>query len=217
MLKKWTLGIILLSTSLFSQAAVIYQTDITGADMAGIEVTVNFASGGSETQLWSVISTALGTTGNTIIDHEGFSGGVTGTGWSLTQSGFTLGEVDAGTFYGLWDFQNADDNVTSFVIDTNDTGVVFDTDFIALGGVDTNGSAQGRAFDTAASATGLYSDPVFEELYNILTIDLAVAGTDFTFMADTDLATEVPEPSTLFTFALGLIAFTSLRKKSLGK
>jgi len=29
--------------------------------------------------------------------------------------------------------------------------------------------------------------------------------------------TEVPEPSTLFTFALGLIALTSLRKKSSGK
>jgi len=221
MIKKLMLGMMLLSTSLVSQAGLITPV-ITGADMAGITVTVNYnTSTPSETDVWSVLSTTLGTSGNAVIDQEGLSGGVSGTDWSLTQQGDSLGNSDGkGTFYGAWDFVGDLSMISSIVIDTGDTGILFDSLYM-YPLVDTNGSGQGKEFTSfnptvVADTAATYSNNVFEELYTTLTIDVAAQGKGFSFWADTDKAT-VPEPATMFTFALGLVALTSLRKKSSGK
>jgi len=225
MLKKLTLGIILLSTSLFSQAGII--TDLTGADMAGIEVTAIFNDGrDSETITWAFISDVLGTTdtGNIIADnivnHDGFSGGVSGTGWSLTQSGYTLGEFIGGQAYGLWNFEDTTGKISSLIIDVADTGILFDTELMTAAELaqSTNDSKQGRGFLSAQDptyVTGAYSEHQYEELFNVLTLTLKVPGTNIDFWADADkVEVPVPEPSTMFTFALGLMALISLRKKS---
>jgi hypothetical protein len=176
-----------------ANAGFVFNNDITGADMAGIEVTVGFTTGDYETSTWSVYSTDLGTTGNDIIDYEGFSGGASGTNWSLTQSGFTLGNtgVDS-TIYGLWNFINSSDTVKTITINTGDTGVLFDTASFDDLSEDNNGSGQGRSFitDTPSEVTATYSDPVLQELSKILTLELTTAGTEFKYLADTDIRQE---------------------------
>lgn len=189
MCKKLGLALGLLSTSWISQAGIInFDTSITGADMVGISVTATFADNSYETLTWSSISSILGSSGNDIIDHEGFSGGVFGTNWSLTQQGFTLGNFDSGNIYGMWSFvDNALSNVTTLTIDTNNTDIMFDTATFADTAEDANGSGQGRSFTTASSvpAIGTYSDNVQQELYKTLEIS-GLTGEDFDFLADTD-------------------------------
>ncbi|MFT4746483.1 MAG: hypothetical protein ACI8XG_000556 [Congregibacter sp.] len=188
MFNKITMALLLVLGSVNTQAAVLkFDTSITGVDMAGIKVTATFNDQSSETYTWASISDALGTSGNNIVDHEGFSGGVTGTNWSLTQQGFTLGNVNAGNIYGAWNFTDSRTNfVTNLKIDTTDTDIMFDTatyDFIEQ---DTNGSGQGRSFLSEPSGiTSEYTDNVQQELYKILEIS-GLDGTNFRFLADTD-------------------------------
>lgn len=221
MLKKLMVGAVLLSASLSSQAGII--SSITGADMTGISVTATFADFTSETLLWNPISTTLGTSGNNIIDHEGFSGGVFGTDWSLIQQGYTLGEYDGSNTYGAWSFtdnKTSGSEITSIVIDASNTGIIFDTEFISDLSLDTNGSSQGRAvtgilatIDNSALFTGSYSNNYQEELFSTLTIDFISPGTSFQFLADTDVAT-VSEPATALVFITGLLALVNFRRKS---
>jgi len=191
-MKKLLVGAVLFSTSLYSNAGII--NSITGADMAGIQVTATFADTTSETFLWNTLSTTLGTSGNDIVDHEGFSGGVFGTDWSLTQQGYSLGNFNAGNIYGAWTF---DDNrganeITSIAIDANGTGIMFDTEFISDLAEDTNGSGQGRpvfAFIDEDVYTGFaasYSNNIQQELYSSLMLDLTAPGTSFKFLVDPD-------------------------------
>jgi hypothetical protein len=231
MLKKLTLGIALLSTSLFSQAGII--NDITGADMAGIEVTAHFDGGVTDTQVWSAFSPT--------------SGGVITNDWSLTLDGQTFGEYDnhndsdptTGTFYGLWELtnllvpsspsnnpiQNLD--LLGLTINSAVANIYFDiiegSGSPAPGSGDyTPGSGAGMPFDSPDLGNGvnavfsnLYSAPDMFGTMEVTGLNLA-AGNSTVFLTDTDKV-EVPEPSTLFTFALGLMALASLRKKSLGK
>ena len=193
MLNKILLGTLLITTSGIANAGFVFNNDITGADMAGIEVTVDFTDGGYESTFWSVLSTDLGTTGNDIIDHQGFSGGVSGTGWSLSQSGYTLGNIGPdNTIYGMWNFEDDTNTINKITINTGDTGILFDTKTLTNLSEDTNGSGQGRAFDTGtpSEVTATYSDPVFQELSKTLTIELTTAGTEIQFLADTDLREE---------------------------
>jgi hypothetical protein len=193
MLNKILLGTLFITASGMANAGLVFNNDITGADMAGIEVTVGFTGGGFESSFWSVYSTDLGTSGNNVIDHEGFSGGATGTGWSLSQSGFTLGNIGLdSTVYGLWSFADSSNTVSTITINTGSTGIVFDTQTLNDLSEDTNGSGQGKAFvtGTPAEVTATYSDPELQELYNTLTLDLTTAGTEFEFLADTDLQQE---------------------------
>ena len=187
--KKLGLALSLLSISCFSKAGIInFDSSITGADMTGISVTATFADNTYETFTWQSLNTVLGNSGNDVIDHEGYSGGVFGTNWSLTQQGFTLGNYDSGNVYGLWSFvDNAVSNVTSLKIDTNNTNVMFDTEAFGNIAEDTNGSGQGRSFitETAAQIIGTYSVNVQQELYRVLEIT-GLNGVDFNFLADTD-------------------------------
>lgn len=226
MIRKLILGTFLLSFSAFSQASLIsFDTTITGADMDGMSVTATFINGGSETLFWQTTSTTLGSSGNDIIDHEGFGGGVEGelSDWGLSQNGYTFGDHDISTdtLYGLWTFSDLLGVVAQLEINTFGTNIVFDTVSLENGDVDTNGSGTGRYFITDyTGVSAAYNDPFsgdagFEELYQTLTLTFAnpSAPTNFQFMADTDAVTDVPEPSILFLFASGLLGFAGVRRK----
>lgn len=212
---------------LFSCASCAYagpvtfsSINVTGADMAGLKVTAFFQGGGSESLIWSTLTTDLGVSGNDIVDHEGFSGGVSGTGWSLTQQGYTFGDVNAGNVYGAWSF--TDDSaagITELVIETNGSGIYFDTETFNDPSEDLNGSGQGRpvtAFIGNAAYNDFsftYGDHLLDEIYGSLALLLNDPGTSFGFLADTDAATVVPEPATLILFGTSLLGFRISRKR----
>lgn len=210
MLKKWTLGLVLLTTSLFSQATLI-TSDVDSVDMAGISVTAFFDGGGQETLIWSALTAAIG--------------GVDNGNWSLKLEGDTFGELDplTNTIFGLWTLTNnsSTQDIVGLTIDAGSKGFYFDV----LNGYTTStpGSGAGREFvANDPTVTAVFSDVFLApDLFGKLNIAWAQGeklslGESLMFLTDTDKAT-VPEPSTLFTFALGLIALTSLRKKSSGK
>ena len=208
MLKKWTLGVILLTTSLFSQAGII-NSEVISPDMVGIEVTAFFGgnAGAQDTQIWSMFSSTLG--------------GVSTSAWSLMLDGNTFGDFDSSTntLYGEWVLNNVSvaDGIIGLRINTGIIDVYFDI----LSDVHTPGSEAGRPFAASdGSATAIFSDvynssPDLRGVMDVTDFTLNV-GETLVFLTDTDKV-EVPEPATMFTFALGLIALTSLRKKSSGK
>ena len=130
----------------------------TGAMMDGMTVRVEFGTGGFESRTWA--------------DTGAFSGGASGTGWSLTQSGDTFVGIDA-SVQGRWEF-NIASNVTLQIRRltlTGNTGfTVFDVDTYdtcdyvgTIEGNCTGGSARGsrlRFADSALAATVTYSDAV---------------------------------------------------------
>jgi hypothetical protein len=199
MLKKWTLGLILLSTSLYTQASLITES-VNAVDMAGITVTATFADNNQETLTWAALSSTVG--------------GVNNNAWSLTLDGDSFTQYDTinNETIGEWELTNISSvlDIVSLSINASIESFYFDIsrDFIA----DYNG-----IFD---EVTADYLDPSTESnLFGTLdlswTNSLAV-GESFAFATDTDKV-EVPEPSTMFSFAIALIALTSLRKKSSGK
>lgn len=208
MLKKWTLGIILLSTSLFSHASLI-NSEVYSLDMVGIEVTALFVGGGSDTQTWSALPSISSTTA-----------GIVTSDWSLTLDGNTFGDYDGSTntFFGLWTLSNlaVSQGIIGLTVKAGIADIVFDIESGPLGS--TPGSEAGRpfaAFSALASFTDVYSSPDLFGTMHVTNFNLAV-NQSLGFQTDTDKV-EVPEPSTLFTFALGLIALTGLRRKSSGK
>ncbi|MBE9199744.1 MULTISPECIES: hypothetical protein [unclassified Nodularia (in: cyanobacteria)] len=86
------------------QATTLSGLITSGADITGMEVTVNFFDGGSETQIWSAI------------DKE--SGGVTGSDWTLFQSGDSFDQP--------WTF-NAAQSISSLIINAIPGNAAFDT------------------------------------------------------------------------------------------
>lgn len=203
------------------QAAVTYSTDATntvsipgltgfatdGAMMSGMKVQAFFAGGGSQSLSW-------GTTGAE-------SGGVTGSGWSLAQSGNTYG-----SYGNYWNFSftpTASLQLVKLILLGGPGLTVFDrtpgdvNDSATWG---TAGSAQGwdLAFsDANISAVVTYSDQVaigaslpVGDLWDTLTIDFGPNGIrqNFQFLQDTDndsrFGTNVPEPATLGLLGLAL-------------
>lgn len=213
MLKKALIGLSLLTASSLSSAAyVVTQQIITGADMAGITVEVNFADGNSELATWAALSAN--------------SGGVSGNSWTLVQEGDSLGnETSPGVFDGLWTMTNtsADANlaITSFTISGQPGNVAFDTVSFDNVGDDegTPGSNQGRFFiaDSVApftAATGEYFglvDSQFDDLFWDLVVTpetMLMQNDQVRYFADTDLAAEVSAPATLALTLAGLALFT---------
>lgn len=206
------IAFIALSLSFGSASALQLTSFITGADMAGMQVTATFVGGGSETATWVTTSTD-----GSIPDDEGFAGAATGTGWSLSQRGDTLGGNNAaGAVLGLWTLSNTSDlGLVSVVIDALAANVVFDIIGVQNGdlGEYTPGSNVGRGFQTAngpnfdalvASYDNLVSDP---DLYGRLTIDFSVttegslaSDGQLLFLADTD---KIPVPAPVLLMALG--------------
>lgn len=188
---------------------------ITGADMAGVQVTATFADGSSDTAIWAA----------TGVD----SGAASGTGWSLGESGDTFGDVlPSGLLTGVWTLSNnAGQNMTSLFVNAMVANVVFDTILVdtlaelADPTKNTPGSSQGRPFTYSGTPTGItasYGSLVSApDLYGTMTVDLAAggglaSGSTLAFMSDTD---QVPEPPVYLLFGLGLLGL-GLRKKVRG-
>lgn len=195
-----------------AQAAVTYVEDSSvthvipaltgfstnGAMMDGLSVTAVFSNQTSQTLAWA--------------DTGATSGGVFGTGWSLTQSGDTFG--------GLWSFaftsSTAELSLTRLVLEGEPGFTLFDRSF---GGAGTPGSASGIDFGFSGSdpaATATYSEVValsgnaaVGDIWHTLTIDFdGGIRTAFNFIQDTDndsrFDNRVPEPGVLSLFALAL-------------
>ncbi len=192
--------------------STVIKSSITGADMAGINVTAYFAGGGSETATWVTTSTD-----GSIAFQEGYVGGAFGTGWSLTQQGETFGQFGpGGQLLGVWTLDNGSGNsLVRIAIDALMADIVFDNLFGAEGTV---GSGPGRDFTsgpTNAPGSVVYSDLYSApDLYGSLTLDWGVtgfaSGNTFQFMADTEM---VPEPATVLLFAAGLLGLAGTRAK----
>jgi hypothetical protein len=192
---------------------------VTGADMAGMEVTVTYESGETETEIWMMTNLGNGLTDT--LDLETAKGGVTGEGFSLSQQGNSLGNLDNnGTpgistddvFYGLWTLKNfSGEAINRLFINALAGNVVFD---ILLDTGAANGSKTGRAFE--AQTTGLvavYSNQYIDELYGAMTVDLSLASGDtLIYFADTDLIA-VSTPTTFSLFLLTIIGIAARRKK----
>ncbi|MDJ0739254.1 MAG: hypothetical protein QNJ91_06030 [Gammaproteobacteria bacterium] len=182
---------------------------VTGADMAGIEVTAVFADSSSETVTW--------------VTTQPDAGAAFGTGWSLSQQGSTLGNVSGGSVLGLWTLDNVSAaDIASLTINGLVAGIVFD--ILGLQNGDTNtytpGSNVGRGFQSPLgpgvdALIAQYLDPVsLPDLWGTLVIDftaaatVVAAGQQFVFLADTD---RLPLPASWMLFAVGLALMRARR------
>ena len=141
-----------------------------GAMMDGMAVTANFIGGGSETLYWA--------------DTGAASGGVSGTGWGLSESGDTFG--------GFWSLSSSV-GISSIFIDAGVGNTVFDIDWVGYG---TDGSASGWTFQTddPFDITATYSGEVsvggaaaVGDLWRYLNLDFTQGFSGgMRFIADTD-------------------------------
>jgi hypothetical protein len=139
--------------------------------MQGMRVTASFLNGYSESLLWTPTN-----------DN---SGGVFGSGWSLTQAGNTYGSP--------WTFSNFSSGISSLAIDAVPGNTLFDTYPYLDGPLQTDGSAEGWSFQVVAgpSPTSFaYADPIDisqGDLFGSLSLywTTGFAGT-MQFIADTD-------------------------------
>ncbi|WOJ94287.1 PEP-CTERM sorting domain-containing protein [Congregibacter variabilis] len=191
--------------------AIPIESVITGADMTGIEVEVAFLGGGSETAVWGATSTDA-----SVPEGEGFAGAAAGTGWSLSQQGFTLGgnSLIDNSVLGLWSFSNFSTSIFSgFQVRGLPGSIVFDI-LGPVGPEGTPGSDIGRAFLADPLFPGIsdvsysYSDPFSgPDLFSTLDVSFAqgfAPQSQLSFLADTDSVAAVPVPATLLSMALGL-------------
>ena len=187
-----------------------------GDDMDGIEVTVYFADGTSETAVYDI-----GTLGDNY-------GAASGTDWTLSFNGST-------SFVDSWNFDFTGDNaITSLVIDGTAGDTLFDYWY---DDTTTPGSARGGPGDPAgpvgvdSTIDGLGADFTYRNqvaldgtFYGDLFTQLVISfdspfysGQSFSFVTDTDNVTvqgditPIPEPAILALFSLGLLGMALRR------
>lgn len=198
-MKKFLLAMAVAVTASFSANAAYIQ-GVTGADMVGVEVTVDLATGGQESATWQFLSGDMG-------------GAFGASDWSLTLDGDSFGDFDGTDFYGLFTFANGGSDVVRITIEALTAGFVFDTMF---GDASANGSGAGREFSTdyAGQYSVSYADLVEDELYGTLVFDGFVdSAQSFGFLTDTDaLAEDVPAPAGLALLGLGLLGMRLSRR-----
>lgn len=215
---KKTLGALgLLAVTSFSNAAVVVTDSVvTGDEMAGMSVQVNFDTSASMTGSWSAISSTPLTTGNAIIDLNGFVGGWVTPNFSFTQSGSTLGgitgptDTPANTPYGMWTLTNTGtETITGFSIFGQAAGVAFDIVPVTTG---TPGSDGGQEFVSDIASKHAYSnqvDAAFSDLYYTLTVGFTLdAGESINFFADTDKVSQVSAPASMAFVLASLVLFS---------
>lgn len=180
-----------------------------GAMMDGMNVTATFSAGGFQTEAWAATGVA--------------SGGVSGTGWSLSESGDTYG--------GIWSL-NADSAIDRLFLDAGAGDSVFDTTF--GGDFGTDGSARGWTFQvdnltgdwdgnidvTYIDAVALTGDSPVGDLFRYLDIQFSSGFTGtLGFKQDTDNLEfagdiqPVPEPATMLLLCSGLAGLAGIRRK----
>ena len=199
---------------------------ITGADMAGMNVTITYENNTTESLVWEVISVGNGLTDT--IGLETAKGGVSGIGFTLFQQGNSLGNSDDnGTgdltddiYYGLWTLTNTSSlTITNLFIDALAGNIVFD----AIFDIDaSNGSDKGRPFMSLTGGfAAQYSNNFFEdELFGAMSVNLdLLGGQELLYFADTDAVTSsvpVNAPSTISIFMLSLFGFAmNARRKQI--
>ena len=183
-----TIGAQALTVSVAYDAGTVNETTAltgfatSGDMMAGMAVTAYFSDGGSQSLPWA--TTGAG------------SGGVSGTDWSLSETG--------NTFTSDWTLLNSRSTLlTRLVIDAGPGDTVFDT--TAVGDIEgTSGSARGHSFsvssitaiDSGDTITATYHDAValtgdaaVGDLFRSLDVkfeDGLSTGSELSFVADTD-------------------------------
>lgn len=184
-----------------SQAQAILIQGITGADMAGIEVEVEFADGSSDSGVWFTMSATAG----------GYINGM----WGIRLDGDSHGIIDTSgnILAGMFVLQNSGSvDIMSLTLRALNAGFVFDTEDADLMA---NGSGSGKSmYSPNPSATVTYSNHYMDELYGTFTIRstraLAEARSRVAFVTDVDglaVAQDVPAPAgiVLSILMLGLI------------
>ena len=183
---------------------------LTGADMSGMSVQASFSSGKVEILSWA-------TTGLE-------SGGVSGTGWSLSMSGDSYGadwlfDFDPGSNLGQLEqlILNGSTGLLVFDRELPDEGTPVSGggwDFNFAGG--TCGGCVANAiygFETSVGAAAALGD-----LHQSLTVNF-IRGSgpsdDWIFRQDTDGVAAVPEPETyaLMLAGLGVIGWVGRRRR----
>ncbi len=207
MLKQLLVGSVLLSTSLVSQAGII--DTMNAAELEGMSVTALFGDGTSEQFTWAAT--------------DAVSGGVTGTGWSLSLSGSTFGEIDNVTdpvnpvILGGWELVNA--SVDAGIVGLSLNAALANAYFDIFDEAEyTEGSNAGRYFaEQTGDATATYDDAFSNiDLFGIMNISWSQAiavNSETVFLTDTDKAV-VSEPATALVFLTGLLALVNFRRKS---